>query len=301
MEDVAGLIWLGDIDMERGDIFQREPQTLSKSIRLVARTAQSLAPLARLQAVLPLLAESDVAAYDKRPGAVARTGARVLKTFALVATAKEKTSLSMAQTLQQGWAADSPQSADLFKFALILCADHELNVSSFTARCVASAHATPYSAVLAGLAALQGVRHGGQTGQVEALLREVQVPKQAKARISGRLRRGESIPGFGHRLYPDGDPRATLLLKQLGKTYSKSSELALAKAVVSQAHKITGEHPTIDFALVALSNVLQLPAGTALAIFALGRTIGWIGHVIEQYQTDRLIRPRARYVGRIPE
>jgi citrate synthase len=93
--------------------------------------------------------------------------------------------------------------------ALVYCADHELPVSTFAARCVASSEATPYAVVLAGLAALGGVKHGGEVELVEAFLREVDAVGEARAGISGRLRRGERIPGFGHSLYPDGDPRAS--------------------------------------------------------------------------------------------
>ena len=300
VEAVVGLIWLENVEAGRNGLFSASPLSLSKTIRAVARTAQALPPLERFQAVLPFIAQEDLRAYDIRPQAVARAGARLLQYLALVATEQERTQASLAQTLQQGWAPNDSRAVALFTLALILCADHELNVSSFTARCVASAQATLYSAVLAGLSALLGVRHGGQTGQVEAFLREVQTPKRARTVLADRLRRGEAIPGFGHRLYPEGDPRARLLLKQLGKRYAGSPALALATGVVSQAHKMTGEHPTIDFALVALANALQLASGSALTIFALGRTIGWTGHAIEQYKADRLIRPRAQYIGKVP-
>ncbi len=306
VEDIAEFIWLDDLEIGRASLFSTPQSKLAKLVKLtetartVTRMTRGLTPLERFQAILPVVAAGDVAAYDMRPRSIARTGARLLPALALVATRQDSFHETIALTLQQGWVSNEPAAAVLFNTALILCADHELNVSSFTARCVASAHATPYSVVLAGLAALQGVRHGGQTGQVEALLREVDSPKQAKMVISDRLRRGESIPGFGHRLYPDGDPRAKLLMAQLGKVYSRSPALSLAKSIVAQMRRITGEHPTIDFALVVLANVLKLPSGTALALFALGRTIGWIGHAIEQYQTERLTRPRARYVGKMP-
>ena len=308
VEDIAGFIWLDDLEIGRASLFSA-PQSklvkLTKTARTVARITRGFTPLERFQTILPIVAADDVAAYDRRPRSIARTGAGLLQALALVATGQDSFHETIAQTLQQGWVSKEPAAATLFNTALILCADHELNVSSFTARCVASAHATAYSVVLAGLAALQGVRHGGQTGQVEALLREVDTPKQARPVISDRLRRGESIPGFGHRLYLDGDPRAKLLMAQLGKAYARSPALTLAQSVVAQMRRImgehpTGEHPTIDFALVVLANVLKLPPGTAIALFALGRTIGWIGHAIEQYQADRLIRPRARYVGKMP-
>ena len=71
-------------------------------------------------------------------------------------------------------------------------------------------------------------------------------------------------------------------------------------SVVAEVHGVTGEQPNVDFGLTALAWTLNLPTGAPLALFALGRTVGWIGHAIEQYEIDQLIRPRARYVGRIP-
>jgi len=189
---------------------------------------------------------------------------------------------------------------DIIRSALILCADHELNVSSFTARCVASAGSHPYAVVIAGLAALEGTRHGGISARVESMLEGCQRAKHPRSAIAARLRRGESIDGFGHPLYRDGDPRASALLDMLRERYPKSRELAFVLEVVDAAGALTRERPNVDFALVALARVLRLPPGSPLTLFAIGRTIGWIGHAIEQYATGQLIRPRAKYVGVVP-
>jgi citrate synthase len=183
---------------------------------------------------------------------------------------------------------------------LILCADHELNVSSFTARCVASAGSNPYAVVLAGLAAIEGTKHGGATVRVEALMDELRRTRDVKKALAERLRRGETIEGFGHPLYPNGDPRATLLLELLTARFPKSKELAAARAFGAAAESLLGERATVDFALVALARTLALPPGSALTLFALGRTIGWIAHATEQYTQNAMIRPRARYVGELP-
>jgi citrate synthase len=118
--------------------------------------------------------------------------------------------------------------------------------------------------------------------------------------LAKRLRRGESLPGFGHKLYPDGDPRARLLLDSLAAAFPNSETLAFGSAVCAAAKELTGQEVNIDFGLVMLADMLELPDGAALALFAIGRTVGWIGHVLEQYGEDRLIRPRARYTGRLP-
>ena len=114
------------------------------------------------------------------------------------------------------------------------------------------------------------------------------------------MRRGESIGGFGHPLYSDGDPRARALLELLQQHYSGSDELRFVNAFVQAAASVVREPPNLDFALAAVSRVLRLPANAPLMLFAIGRTVGWIGQAIEQYATGQLIRPRARYVGPAP-
>ena len=149
---------------------------------------------------------------------------------------------------------------------------------------------------IAGLAALEGTKHGGATARVDASWEALRQTGDLRAAFAERLRRGEVIEGFGHPLYPAGDPRASLLLAMLpkGKTATFARELAAA------AKAVIGEAPTVDFALVALARTLGLPSGSALTLFAIGRTIGWIGHAIEQYEANAIIRPRAKYVGATP-
>jgi citrate synthase len=115
--------------------------------------------------------------------------------------------------LQAAWAPNKAPVGDLIRMALVVCADHELNVSTFAARCTASAGASPYDAVSAAMATLRGRRHGGATERVAALFAETEKPSRARAVMANRLRLGESLPGFGHPLYLAGDPRASLLLR----------------------------------------------------------------------------------------
>jgi len=165
---------------------------------------------------------------------------------------------------------------------------------------VASAGATPYAVVLAGLAALGGTRHGGTSARAESMLASLRRERDVKRAVAARLQRGERMEGFGHPLYPHGDPRAAALLQWLGKRLGRSAEFAFVQKVVSAAVPATGHHPNIDFALAATARVLRLPPGAPLTLFALGRTLGWIGHAIEQYATGQLIRPRAKYIGPVP-
>lgn len=182
--------------------------------------------------------------------------------------------------LAAAWGLDA-RAADELRRALVLCADHELNASSFTARCVASTGASPSAALAAALAALSGARHGGLTAEVEAMWPH-------KGRFDGLP------PGFGHALYPDGDPRGRYLLQRLPCDKRRDR-------FVAAVHQRHGVAPTLDFGLVALRRALGAPPGAAFAIFAIGRSVGWLAHVFEQQRGGALIRPRAAYVGPLPE
>jgi citrate synthase len=297
VEEVAALIWTAD-EAKAPTLFPLEPLVHSQRIEDVSPFVTGLPPVEVFQVLLSLSAAEDPAAYDLRPAAVARTGARILRLMTNVAAGEAATRI--AEALQRGWSPGDPGAAALLGSALVYCADHELPVSTFAARCVASSEATPYAVVLAGLAALGGVKHGGEVELVEAFLREVEAAGDARAAISGRLRRGERVPGFGHSLYPDGDPRAAGLLSLTAEAYPESPAVSLSEAVAGEALQLMGERPTLDLALVTIARTLGLPPGGATALFALGRTIGWIGHAIEQYEGGSLIRPRARYVGEQP-
>jgi len=135
---------------------------------------------------------------------------------------------------------------------------------------------------------------------LEAMLETVRRARNVKTAVAERLGRGEPIDGFGHPLYRTGDPRAVALLSMLRERYAKSAELAFVINVADAAASAIREKPNVDFALAAVARVLRLPSGSPLTIFAIGRTIGWIGHAIEQYETGQLIRPRAKYVGVVP-
>ncbi len=302
VEQVAALLWTGDA--KQANILFSQPLTpMSPHVEAMMPLLRDVAPMERYQTLLPLAATDDLAAYDFRPAQVALTGARILRRMTLLAANQKNVSAEegIAATLQRAWVPDQPQATALFDAALILCADHELNVSSFTARCVASAGSPPYAVVSAGLAALQGVKHGGMSVRVEALFRETGRPEEARSTIAQRMRRGEEVPGFGHRLYPEGDPRGKLLLELVSAAYPQSPGVELAAALAEAARSVLHEQPNIDFALATLCFVLELPPGTAITLFALGRTIGWIGHAIEEYQADQLIRPRAHYTGILPK
>ncbi len=292
VEEVASLIWIGS---------PSAGEFASTPLHVIAgRSSEGLPFVNRASSILPLVAARDPLAYDLRPHAVAQTGWRILNLLTSVAAETAELAATVDETLQKRWAPRTAAARDLIRAALILCADHELNVSSFVARCVASAGSNPYAVVAAGLSAIEGNKHGGMTARIEIMFEELLRARDLRSALAERMRRGESVYGFGHPLYPSGDPRAELLMTMLQERLPKSKELAFAFRVAQVGEELLTEKPTIDFALVALALVLKLEPGVPLTLFSLGRTIGWVGHAIEQYARDEIIRPRARYVGPIP-
>lgn len=191
------------------------------------------------------------------------------------------------QRLAEAWG--KPGAADDLRRALVLLADHELNASTFAARVAASTGAGLSAAALAGLCALSGPLHGGMAARVWNLVEESRRIGPA-ATVEGRLARAAPTPGFGHPLYPEGDPRAAALLAACSPT----DDLA---ALLEAVEAGTGGRPNIDFALVAMAERLGLPQDAPFLLFAVARTAGWIAHAVEEGSGGRLIRPRARYVG----
>jgi citrate synthase len=298
IERVAAFIWTGDLNADIPSL-KSPDMKLSDRVQVVLEGVQTLKPVERFMAVLPVAGAEDLAAYDLRTEAVIQTGGRILRLLVQVAT-QGQMSNSIAQTLQQAWVPNLPEAVDLINMVLILYADHELNTSAFTARCAASAGATPYGAVCAGLAALQGYKHGAASERTELLFREAEMRGDVEQTVVDRLRLGEQISGFGHAVYRDVDPRAKVLLDCMAQRFPDSPHLALAHEIIDVTQRLTTVHYNIDLALTTLVRVLGLPDGSAMALFALGRVAGWIGHAIEQYELDQLIRPRARYVGLQP-
>jgi citrate synthase len=295
IEQVAALLWMGDLHAPFPDDVLVPP-----SWKAVAGVAAGLPPLEALQVFLPVAAAHDVHAFDLRAAAVQRAGARILRLLAGAAVGLRPSRAPVAQVLQRRWAPDDPQVATLLQAALVLYADNGLNPSSFSARCVASAGSTPYAVVSAGLAALQGSKHGGASERATGLLDEVHDARGAERAVAVRMRRGESVPGFGHPLYPQGDPRGAYLMQLIAEHRPKSMEVKVALALMRAVRDLMNEHPTVDFGVVTLCRALGLPPGASLALLGVGRIVGWIAHGLEQYQEGREIRPRAHYAGTPP-
>jgi len=145
-----------------------------------------------------------------------------------------------------------------------------------------------------------GRRSWSRDCRIERFLDESHSPGDIARVASEWLQRGEPVPGFGHPLYPDGDPRARAICAAVESAWPRSEAAALARAIAHTGSRMVGDYPTLDYGLVVLRRALGLPRGSALLLFALGRTAGWIAHAMEQYALDQPIRPRAAYTGPRP-
>lgn len=251
----------------------------------------------RCQIWLAALADADLPALDLSRSGVIRTGWLILHALAACVAPTASPSGPLHLRLARAWQLDEP-GADILRRCLVLLADHELNASTFVARCVASTAATPYAVVSAALAALSGRLHGGASARAEALFQEIARSGDPLGLMAARLARGDDLPGFGHFLYPQGDPRAAAILAAIAE--SRPAARTATEAAVAAGHQLSGRLPNVDFALAAATTALALPPGAALGLFVIGRTVGWIAHAIEQYESGVLIRPRARYTGPRP-
>jgi citrate synthase len=296
LEDAAVLLWEAD-QQEHERLFSQASSLPHRELSAVCRLTSD--PMSAIQAALPVAAAIDVGAYDLTASAVRRTGARIVKLATSVILGMDSGGPAHL-ALQTKWAPRKPAVADVLRQALVLCADHELNVSAFTARCAASAGASPYHVVSAALAAFRGYKHGGAAERLLDILDEVNTPKDARRLVGDRLKRGERLPGFGHRLYPKGDPRSGAMLR-LAQASGNEREWQRVRAVLRTGSDLLHDYPNLDFGLAALARVYGLPKTSPTLVFALGRTVGWIAHAIEEYAAGHLIRPRARYTGPAPQ
>ncbi|MEM7498896.1 MAG: citrate/2-methylcitrate synthase [Pseudomonadota bacterium] len=244
-------------------------------------------PLRRTLDYLAARADEGAPMQDQRRREIAAEGAALLSgaAGAMLGAALDG---PIHERFASAWRLDG-RAAEAVRSALVLLSDHELNPSTFAVRVCASTGATLAAALLAGLATLTGPRHGGVAARArEALDAAAEGPAAIERFLA---REAESDPytfGFGHPLYPAGDPRAAYLLAR----EDPDNAVVAATRRLSRRLDLT---PNIDAALAAISRIHGLPGHAAFAIFAIGRLTGWIAHAIEQSETGQIIRPRARY------
>ncbi len=251
-------------------------------------------PDARTRAFLALAhrAAVDPAMSGRAEPTLKREAASVLADLVDAMTGSPRSG-PMHERLARHWRVEGAK-VDVLRRVLVLTADHELNASTFAARVAASTGAGLAACAVAGLATLSGPQHGGMTVQVAAFVAEVRRASDARAAALQRLAQGLEVPGFGHPLYPDGDPRAKAI--QAACRYSEEMY-----AIAQAGEAVTGAAPNLDFALVSLCRTLGLPSDAPFTLFTVGRTVGWLAHALEQRGAGGgVIRPRARYVGPNP-
>ncbi|HXZ10081.1 MAG TPA: citrate synthase [Paraburkholderia sp.] len=192
------------------------------------------------------------------------------------------------ERLALGWG-QGREGAELIRRAMVLVADHEITSSAFAARITASTGASLPGCLLTGLATLSGPLHGDASGRVQAVFDDVE-RLGVEHVVAHHLQSAIPIPGFGHHLYPDGDPRADALLDVLDPPRELST-------FIHKVATLTGLKPNIDVALATLAAQLKLPRDASFALFATARSVGLLAHCIEQLRVGKVIRPRGRYTG----
>lgn len=313
-EEVAMWLWVGRW-MDR-EVWRPDAGGLRIARRVQAALPDSTLPLDRLRVSAAALGAGDELRFDTSPEAVVVTGRRMIAALVdglpgegsdpgpLMVRAGGPFSGSVAARLWSRLAPEPPPAGGLeaLNAALVTVADHEMSQSTLAARLAASIDADPYSVVCVGLSALGGALHAVASLAAEGLLDEMESAGSAGRVIGERLRRGDRLPGLGHRLYPDGDPRAVALLDRLRRAFAGSPRLETVEAVLSTTRARGLPAPNVDFALAALAHLAAMRRGSSEAIFAIARVAGWLGHAIEEYASGATFRPRSIYVGvRVPE
>lgn len=295
-EQVAALLWTGGTDGADALFAPAAPAGRAAARGRAAGAARTAATPSTRFAEAPGIADRLYACLVRErarqtltlaSGDAATLRAAAATVTALFDAAGARGDGPLATRLARGWG--SLAAADDLRAALVLAADHGLATSTFTARCVASADAPVANVLLGALCALEGRRHGGHTPLAEQLVAAVE--REGIGAAKRALARDGYLPGFWGGGYYDGDPRGRELLARV----SPPRRDAVARLAALAAEH--GLHPTVDLGLAAVARAHRLPRGSAFALFALGRSAGWIAHALEQAQTGALIRPRAVVTG----
>lgn len=284
LEAAASLLW----DDNARDYFQQDAPALPQGLASVPGAT----PLARAMLAMAMLTSKPA------PTELLQSGPALMRILAAALHQTAPSALPLHRQLAQVWQADADQT-ELLRAALVLLADHELNASTFAVRCVASTGASLPAALGAGLAALSGDRHGGGSAAARCMLAQALAAPDASDAIDAFYKTiAPEFAGFGHPLYPQGDPRAAYLLDLLSALSHKYPQLGAILFVCATAGELLDAKPNADLALAAMELAFGWPEGAALSVFALARSAGWIAHANEQAVSAALIRPRARYIGR---
>ena len=317
-EEVCFLLWNGRLP--RRDELERvrreiglERALSADTIQLLSQFATRLSPMDSLRTMVSALVVTDPDAHDTAPGANRRKAIRLTGQLASLVAAEHRLSKSLPIVEPDpdlGHAEDflrmlngampSAEAKRAFDVALVLHADHELNASTFAARVTAATLSDMHSAVTSAIGTLKGPLHGGANEAVMKMLLEIGSLERVDDYIQAKLGRKEKIMGFGHRVYHTEDPRATHL-REMSKALAESSGETRWYDMSRRIERLINEekklNSNVDFYSASVYFMLGIPRGLFTPIFAVSRVCGWTAHVLEQYEHNRLIRPRAEYVG----
>jgi citrate synthase len=318
-EDVAELLWTGELPPERGarpGPWRATPAALAAGRAVQAALPAVTLPLERFQVIVPAMAVTDPLRLQLDPPAVFAGGRSIiagmvdcLPVLASRAPAGPgpvgagRTTPAPDQPIADRlWSRlcdrrPTPGLRRALSAALVLLADHELAASTLAARVAASVRADPYAVVSTGLGVMSGTLHGAASLGTETMLATATRPEDVPRVVGELLRRGEKVPGFGHLVYRAGDPRATLLLDLVRRAAPKSAQLAVAEAVLAEVRRKSLPEPNMDFAIATMARVAGMIRGSGEAVFAVARTAGWIAHALEAYAGPGPLRLRAVYTG----
>jgi citrate synthase len=317
-EETIYLLWYGRLPVrEELDALRRE---LSSNMKLPAEIVELMRgfpreaePMDALRTAVSALAFYDEGARDlSREGAL-RTATRltaqlpvVVANFARMREGKElieaDPSLNVASNFLYMVKGERPteREARIFDVCLILHADHELNASTFTARVIAGTLADMYGAVTGAIAALSGPLHGGANTNVMKMLLEIGSPDRAEGWLKDALASKRKIMGFGHRVYKTEDPRSVWLRrfsKEVGEERGETRWFEILERLRALMFELKKLYPNVDYYSGSVYYQFGVPLDLFTPIFAVSRISGWTGHILEQYANNRLIRPRAEYIG----
>jgi citrate synthase len=305
-EQVAAWLWTGEPASftDPASAWRVAPEA-----RAAVRDAQrglpaDLLPLDRMPVILTVLAGLDPLRFHLDPPAVIAAGQTIVAGLVEglpVPDGGSRLDGSVAARLWSRLTTRPPDGlVDVLEATLVLLADHELAASTLAARVAASVRADPYAVVLAGLGVLSGPLHGGASLSAERMLAEVRDPSDAARVIGDRLRRGDRIPGLGHRVYTGADGRGVRLMELLRAAVPGHERLAVAEAVIAEAGRRRLPATNVDLAVACLVRVADMVPGAGAAIAAVARTAGWLAHGMEEYARGQMLRPRAVYTGPPP-
>lgn len=317
-EEVVHLLWHGDLPTKRElEALRQElaknadvPQEILSQMKTYPKSAHAMAVLRSAVSALSLY---DDEADDNSKEANLRKAVRLTAKIPVIVTAfhhyrngrepirpKEDDSFVQNFLYMLNGREPTKTAEDAFNKALVLHADHELNASTFAARVTTGTLSDMYSAITTAIGTLKGSLHGGANEQVMAMLEAIGSIENVEPYIKGKLDAKEKIMGFGHRVYKDGDPRAKHLQKmskELAQQVGDTKWYDLSIKIEEVVNREKGLKPNVDFYSASVYTYLGIPRDLFTPIFAMSRVSGWTAHVLEQYDDNRLIRPRAEYIG----